>query len=139
MSEHDPLELAFEVDRLMRRMNAGIETRAPIFDTDRIGPVGGMILLTIAEVQPVAMQEISLMMARDKGQLSRAISLLERRGLVARAPNKLDQRSTLLNLTLKGEQLVGAIKTNLDEVLSELLAPLNEAERGQLLTLLKKL
>ena len=49
----DPFELAVQVDRLMRRMNAGIEARAPLFDTDRVGPIGGMILLTIAEVQPV--------------------------------------------------------------------------------------
>lgn len=139
MSEHDPFELAFEVDRLMRRMNAGIEARAPSFDTERIGPIGGMILLSISEVQPVAMQEIARMMARNKGQLSRTISVLERRGLVARSPNEQDQRSTLVTLTKQGEQMVGAIKTNLDEVLADLLTPLSPAERDQLLLLLKKL
>ena len=135
----DPYELAFQVDRLMRRMNAGIEARAPDFDTERVGPIGGMTLLSIAEVQPVPMQTIAQMMGRDKGQLSRSISMMERRGLVSREPNEADQRSTLLRLTDKGEDLVGSIKAALDEVLGELLEPLETGERTELLRILKKL
>lgn len=139
MSDSDPYELAYQIDRLMRRMNAGVEARAPLFDTDRIGPIGGMILLTIAEAQPVALQTVCDMMARDKGQLSRAISSLERRELVARTANAHDSRSTLLSLTEKGSHRVETIKQALDEALGEILTPLGAAEREDLLALLKRL
>lgn len=135
----DPYAMAYQIDRLMRRMNAGVEARAPIFDTDRIGPIGGMILLTIAELQPTTMQRVAETMARDKAQLSRTISSLERRGLVARATNEDDQRSMLLSLTDKGDGFVGVIKRNLSEVLSGILEPLDDGERELLLGMLSKL
>lgn len=135
----DPFEMAYQVDRLMRRMNAGIEARAPLFDTERVGPIGGMVLLTIAEHQPLTMQAIAEAMARDKGQLSRTISMLERRELVIRRPNPADQRSALLELSDKGSDVVAVIKQTLNEVLGGILEPLSEAERVQLLSLLGKL
>lgn len=139
MSDGGPFELAFQVDRLMRRLNAGIEARAPEFDTERVGPIGGMILLTIAEVQPVPMQVVADIMARDKGQLSRTVSTLERRGLINREPNMADQRSSLLRLTSKGDTLVDAIKGALTEVLGNVLDPLTDDERTELLQMLKRL
>jgi len=123
----------------MRRMNAGIEARAPLFDKDRIGPIGGMVLLTIAEIQPAPMQKVADRMARDKGQISRTISLLERREILVRRPNDEDSRSTLLELTDKGERMVAHIKGALDDVLSDILTPLDAGERNQLLRLLKQL
>ncbi|MEM7779721.1 MAG: MarR family transcriptional regulator [Pseudomonadota bacterium] len=135
----DPFEMAYQVDRLMRRMNAGIEARAPLFDTERVGPIGGMILLTIAEHQPLPMQQIAEIMARDKGQLSRTVSMLERRGMVMRTPNDRDQRSTLLRLTDKGDEVVAVIKRTLTEVLETILDPLSSSEQQQLQALLGKL
>lgn len=131
--------MAYQVDRLMRRMNAGIEARAPLFDTERVGPIGGMILLTIAEHQPLPMQQIAEIMARDKGQLSRTVSMLERRGMVMRTPNDRDQRSTLLRLTDKGDEVVAVIKRTLTEVLETILDPLSSSEQQQLQALLGKL
>ena len=139
MSKQDPYELAYHVDRLMRRMNAGIEARASQFDPERVGPIGGMVLLTIAETQPAALQTIADLMARDKGQLSRVVSALERRALLYRLPNEADARSRLIALTEKGEDFVVAIKRALDDTLGEILAGLDDVERAELLVLLKKL
>lgn len=138
MADSDPYELAYQIDRLMRRMNAGIEARAPIFDTDRIGPIGGMVLLTLADIQPVAMQRIVEVMARDKAQISRTLAMLERRELIAKSANTEDARSSLLSLTDKGAGFVEQIKATLDTVLSEILEPLSAEEQIQLLALLAK-
>ncbi|MEO0464721.1 MAG: winged helix DNA-binding protein [Pseudomonadota bacterium] len=139
MADSDPIELAFQTDRLMRRVNAGISQRAPHFDPERIGPIGGMILLTIAEVQPVPLQAVADLMARDKAQLSRAISSLERRDYLRKVPNCQDQRSSLLSLTAKGEALVAEIKKELSRVLDDIFAPLTSEQRDQMLALLKML
>ncbi|MEO1058707.1 MAG: hypothetical protein AAFY28_17520, partial [Actinomycetota bacterium] len=34
-------------DRFMRRLHGGLHARAPEFDTERVGPGGGMILMTL--------------------------------------------------------------------------------------------
>ncbi len=139
MVERDVSELATRIDRLMRRMNAGVITRAPGFDPDRVGPLGGMILLTIADLQPVAMQRVADMMARDKAQLSRMVSELERRGLVERASDAADKRTSLVSLTQQGEGFVDAIRGVLTDVLGEILEPLNADERRSLAALLAKI
>ena len=138
MAGEDPLEFAFQVDRFMRRLNARVHAQAPEFDREKVGPIGGMILMTLAEVQPAPMQRIATMMGRDKAQLSRMFSSLERKGLVTRSANSLDQRSSLLRLTPKGDQLVIAIKQAVGGAVSELLAPLDPEERVEMLRLLAK-
>lgn len=139
MAETNAYELATQIDRLMRRLNAGVAARAPLFDPERIGPIGGMILLTIADLQPVPLQRIADAMARDKAQLSRMISNLERRGLITRAPCKQDKRSLLLSLTREGEAFVDTIKRTLTEVLGDILEPLGADEQSQLMALLVKI
>ncbi|MEL6530410.1 MAG: MarR family transcriptional regulator [Pseudomonadota bacterium] len=138
MAGDDPLEFAFQVDRFMRRLNARVHAQAPEFDREKVGPIGGMILMTLAEVQPAPMQRISAMMGRDKAQLSRMFSSLERKELVVRSANSADLRSSLLSLTPKGEELVVAIKGAVGGAIGELLDPLNDEERAEMLRLLAK-
>lgn len=138
MDAEEPLELAFQVDRFMRRLNARVHSQAPVFDTERVGPIGGMILLTLAEVQPAPMNQIVMMMGRDKAQLSRMFTNLERRGLVSRSENETDQRSSLLSLTAEGEGFVETIKHVVAGAITELLEPLSAHERARLLKLLAK-
>lgn len=131
-------DFAFEVDRFMRRLNARVHAQSPIFDEERIGPIGGMILMALAEAQPAPMQSVATMMGRDKAQLSRMFSRLERDGLVSRTANKDDQRSSLLSLTGKGEDFVQKIKSVVAGAVEELTQPLSPEERAELLHLLAK-
>ena len=78
-------------------------------------------------------------MARDKAQLSRMISNLERRGLITRAPCEEDKRSLLLSLTPEGEGFVETIKQTLTDVLGTILEPLDAQEQAQLMALLVKI
>jgi len=138
MAVKDPLEFAFQIDRFMRRMNARIHAQAPTFDTDRIGPIGGMLLMTLSEVQPAPMQRIVELMGRDKAQLSRMFSRLERDELISRSANAEDQRSSLLQLTPKGEAFVTKIKGVVGGAIEELVEPLEASESEELLRLLSK-
>jgi len=138
MAEDTSLEMAFQFDRFMRRLNARVHAKAPIFDEDRIGPIGGMILMTLAEVQPAPMQQVVSMMGRDKAQLSRIFSNLERRELVSRMAHPRDQRSSLISLTGKGEEFVVSIKEVVACAIDELLEPLSADEQAEMLRLIAK-
>lgn len=138
MTDEPQFALALQIDRLMRRLNARVHAQAPLFDTEKIGPIGGMVLMTLSEVQPAPMQRIAELMGRDKAQLSRLFANLERRELVRRAINDADQRSSFLSLTPKGDVFVRRIKEVVSGALEEILEPLAETEKAELLRLLSQ-
>ena len=132
------IEIALLVDRMVRRIHAGLHQRAVVFDTDRIGPMGGMILLTIADIEPAPVQELVRHMARDKSQMTRAVQTLEHKGLVDRIQSDTDARVSLLSLTTKGQRTVKLIRKNLAEVIDEVLAPLPPDKKNALKDLLQQ-
>jgi DNA-binding MarR family transcriptional regulator len=73
------------------------------------------------------------------GGMTAALDRLERKGLVARAPNPADRRGSLVRLTNAGHDAIDDAMTQ--HVLTEqrLVAGLDEHERAQLRVLLRKL
>ncbi|MEO1038903.1 MAG: MarR family transcriptional regulator [Pseudomonadota bacterium] len=135
----DPYELAYEIDRLMRRIAAGTHAKAPEFDPERVGPLGGMVLLAIADAGTISIQALATQMSRDKAQMTRLIQSLEAKSLLHREISDEDARINLLELTPKGEALVVAIKHAVSEVLDEILTPLTRADRESLFEMLQRL
>ncbi len=132
------IDLAIHIDRFMRRIHGGLHARAAAFDTEQFGPGGGMILLTIADAEPAPMQLVARLMARDKSQMTRAVKVLERKGLVQRASDASDARVSLLTLTRKGRRAVERIQHALSDVIGELLSPLGSEEQRLLGTLMAR-
>ena len=120
----------------MRRLHAGIHAKAPDFDPERVGPLGGMVLMAISDDQPISIQTLTRQLARDKAQMTRLIQTLEGKGFLARTASSEDARVSLLTLTDKGEALVAAIKVVVSETLDEVLGPVSEAERTVLMKVL---
>lgn len=135
----DRHELAYLVDRFMRRMEAGVHTRALKFDEERVGPFGGMVLMAVADAQPVSIHALTLQLARDKAQMTRTIQRLEAKGFVNREASAEDGRVSILRLSDKGEALVITIKANVAEVLDDLLDPLSPDERAAFQEMLKRI
>ena len=138
MSTNDP-ELALSIDRLMRRIHAQLQAKAPQFDTARIGPAGGMALLTLAEMDGAALSELTARVARDKSQMTRLVAGLEAKGLITRAPCGRDARVTRVALTAEGEALVAVFQRAVTEAVGAALTPLSDEDRDQLSRLLAKL
>ncbi|MEL6481087.1 MAG: MarR family transcriptional regulator, partial [Pseudomonadota bacterium] len=111
----------------MRRLHAALNADAPRFDHHRIGPVVGMILLTISDEEPARPSAIVDRLARDKSQVTRLLQLLEAKGLVSRQPDPGDRRATRLILTERGRETVAVLQDAIARALDELLAPLDEA------------
>ncbi|MEM1412791.1 MAG: MarR family transcriptional regulator [Pseudomonadota bacterium] len=131
-------DIAVHIDRFMRGIHGGLNARAADFDTEHVGPGGGKLLMTIADIEPAPMQQVARLMARDKSQMTRAIKALENKGLVQRASDPGDARVTLLQLTRKGRRTVERIQKALGEVIGELLSPLGAEERRLLGTLMAR-
>jgi DNA-binding MarR family transcriptional regulator len=74
----------------------------------------------------------------DKSTAGPLLERLERRGLVAITRDEADRRRKLLTLTDDGAALVELVAPRAVEVGDRMLAPLNEAEREQLLALLAR-
>ena len=103
------IDIARLVDRFMRRIHASLNAKASEFDRHRIGPNGGIILLTLAEIEPARIQELVRRMSRDKSQMTRGVQALESKGLIERRAFPDDARVCLLALTPEGRATVGCV------------------------------
>ena len=128
--------LAIFVDRFVRRLHVTLHAKAPVFDPERIGPGGGMILLTLSEIGAVSMSELANRLVRDKSQLTRAVQSLERKGFLTRSTLKDDQRVSVVALTPKGVTMVTTLEGVLAQTIDEVLAPLTQDDKQQLRDLL---
>ena len=133
----DP-ELALLVDRLMRRIHFGLQAQTADFDKMGVGPGGGIILITLAEMGQTGLNELTKRVARDKSQMTRTMRSLERKGLVERQPSANDGRVTMVSLTEEGETVVGELMEAVTDVIDDLFEPISQDERQTLKDLLRR-
>ena len=135
----NPFELAFQIDRLMRRIQAGLHPQAMEFDVERVGPFGGMVIMALNEHQPVSVLALGHALGRDKAQMTRTIQMLERKEMVVRETSESDGRVSLIRLTDKGAAFAVEIQRVLTTVLDDVLQPLSNQNRTQFEAALKSL
>ncbi|MGX9357466.1 MarR family winged helix-turn-helix transcriptional regulator [Roseobacteraceae bacterium S113] len=131
-------DLALLIDRFMRRIHFGLQSKSASFDTEKVGPGGGIILLTLGEMGCPSLHALTRQVARDKSQMTRSIRTLETKGLVARKPSPDDARATLVFLTPAGENVVATLKEVVSETIGEILAPISPSEEEVLRGLLER-
>lgn len=132
------IELALLIDRFMRRIHFGLQSKAHVFDTERVGPGGGLVLLTLADMGCPGLHELTTRVARDKSQMTRTIRSLEAKGLVARTPSSKDARVTLVYVTDAGQVVVRALQQAVAETIGDILAPISRSEEDVLKALLQR-
>lgn len=131
-------ELALLIDRFMRKIHFGLQSKAHAFDRERVGPGGGIVLLTLADMGCPGLNELTRRVARDKSQMTRTIRSLESKGLVARIPSSEDARVSLVHLTDEGERVVGELRQAVAETIGEILAPISKQDEEVLRRLLER-
>ncbi|MDH3230015.1 MAG: MarR family winged helix-turn-helix transcriptional regulator [Alphaproteobacteria bacterium] len=97
------------------------------------------VMAALGNDQPLSANEVCDRTNMDKVQVSRAISRLLGRGLVARVQDGKDRRRWILRLTASGEEMYRNIVPAARAREAELLAALSESELGQLDALIDKL
>ena len=131
-------ELAILVDRFMRQIHMSLQAKASGFDTENVGPGGGMVLLTLADMGPSEMHELTRRVARDKSQMTRLMKSLETKGLLERTTSKADARVSIVSLTPFGNEVVDTLRRAVAEAIGQVLSPITEQEKEQLKHLMRK-
>ena len=93
-----------------------------------------VVLLARGKVNTLA--ELCEHMMYDRGAMSRLLSRLEDKGLVAKKQSVEDRRSTLLCLTEKGQQLYPEILPTVNDIYRKALTGFSDDEQKQLASLM---
>ncbi|HQU71466.1 MAG TPA: MarR family transcriptional regulator [Calditrichia bacterium] len=100
--------LGFLINRTGRRLGHALRT---VFQENGfdITPAQWGVLCFLANRDGVNQQELAEISSRDKTTLARVIKGMEKRGLIARVPDKADRRQNHLFLTREGAKLRDAL------------------------------
>lgn len=88
-----------------------------------------------------ALDQVSLagLTAMDRSSTAQVVGKLEQRELIGRQRSRADQRAKIVRITARGKQLLAAALPRVQAAQQRIVAPLDAAEREQLMALLKKL
>jgi len=131
-------ELALLIDRFMRRIHAGLQSGSRDFDKQNVGPGGGIVLMTLADMGCCGLNALTQRVARDKSQMTRTMRSLEAKGLVQRKPSPEDGRVSMVELTPAGAVVVTEITQKVAETIEEILRPISQDEKATLKALLAR-
>ncbi|MEM6588750.1 MAG: MarR family transcriptional regulator [Pseudomonadota bacterium] len=131
-------ELALLIDRFMRRIHFGLQSKSHTFDTANVGPGGGIVLLTLSDMGTTRLQDLTRRVARDKSQMTRTVRSLESKGLIERRASPNDARVNLISLTQDGEVVVKTLQGAVADTISEILAPISREEENALKSVLER-
>jgi DNA-binding MarR family transcriptional regulator len=136
--------LTFQIIRLANAVKANV-TRRYLIDFGLSVPEWRLLAMTI-RYQPVRFSELVTNSSMDKGQASRTLQTLTRRGLIAtraagagRRPNEGVALPVILKVTPKGRRLYASVLPVAQRSQARLLRTLSRAERKALYTILGKL
>ncbi len=97
------------------------------------------VLLSVWRNQGPTQKQVASRLSMQSISVSRLVDDLEIKGLVKRQQDPADRRKNRLYITEKTKPIIAKIRTQLDAITDDLLAPLNQAERQILNALLVKI
>lgn len=146
MANHDTLSKQTEHTRTT---SAGwqIQRLAGALNRDMVARLGAyglklehfVLLMALAEKDDLTQTELGGSVALANYTISRALDVLEDKGLVKRKPDATSRRAHRVFLTEAGRALMPALFSVVDAVNGQFLAPLNDDDRTRFLALLGKL
>lgn len=106
------------------------------FDLSRPGFV---ILFSLSHEDALVARDVGLVTGLPKNSISRAVTELEAKGLIARATGTKDKRAKPLSLTPQGRALLEKVVPLFADRQAAMLAPLDAAERQEFDRLISKI
>ncbi len=98
-----------------------------------------VFLKNVQEKNGVPQQELAFLTGRDKTSLTRLVNTMEKKGLVARIPSKLDRRINNIHITKKGEVLFKETLPLMEQFVTSLQENISEEETAQTINVIKKI
>ncbi|MBP0580731.1 MarR family transcriptional regulator [Labrys sp. LIt4] len=102
-------------------------------------PMQWAVLAKLAELGTSSQNLLGRLTAMDVATVKGVVERLSRRGLIETRPDEEDRRRLVLSLSASGEALYAQLVAKASAVTDLTLAPLDEAERSTLRSLLDKL
>lgn len=117
---------SFIMDRFMQH---GIE----------LTKVQWLMLKRLKELNGESQHHLAFLTNRDKASLTRLLTTMENKNLVARIPSQSDQRINRIYITAYGEKILKQAQPIVKELIEEIQSGLTEEERLTTINVLKKL
>lgn len=119
----------------------GPANRLVLAHLDPSGPqrVDYALLASLAEFGPHSQADLGRRIGVDRSDIVALVNRLEDRGLAVRTPDEHDRRRNAVTLTPAGRRALAALERRIEKAQDELLAPLTQAERSTLVSLMQRL
>src|SRR5262245_30324179 len=92
----------------------------------------GRVIYEIADTELCTAKKIRANIDIDEGYLSRIIDKFIKQGVVRKTPAPADRRLHILELTEKGKREFAKLNDNSNEMITQMIEKLSEAERAEL-------
>lgn len=135
----DIYELTRALDLVVRRINNRMFRVMPTIDAHKVGPIGGMVMLAIADLQPCSIQRLVTEMGRDSSQMTRLLRSLEDKGLIRRDIDPRDGRVNLISLSSSGQETVEAMREVMTEAVGRIADRISAADLRAMIRILHQL
>jgi DNA-binding MarR family transcriptional regulator len=119
--------------RQLTRLAGGADDGPPMTASQRIA------LVELGQDGPLRLSDLARRTGTSPPTASRSVDALEALGLVARAPESGDRRALSIDVTKRGRALLDERLTRAARAFHPAAATLSAAERGELLTLLRRM
>ncbi len=96
------------------------------------------VFLALVDGKALAQKDLARLAAVEQPTMANTLARMERDGLIARAPDPADRRSTLLRLTRAGQQRAESALAAAGEVNALALSALAPGERAQFIAMLQR-
>jgi DNA-binding MarR family transcriptional regulator len=97
------------------------------------------LLAALAESGATSQADLGRRIGLDRSDVTAAVTDLEERGYLERAPDPADRRRNLVRITEQGEAFLRKLDSELNTAQEELLGPLSPSEREALVAMLARL
>lgn len=135
-----PEELVASNTFLLKRLGFAAKERSiPAYEREGVHPYHFAILIALEQRSHETQGAIADALGYDRGQLVGLLDELEERGYLERRRDPNDRRRHLVQLTADGKRKLRRLRTLAREIEDEFLAPLSDAERADLHSLLLRL
>jgi DNA-binding MarR family transcriptional regulator len=98
-----------------------------------------LLLKRLKDVNGEIQHNLAFLTNRDKASLTRLLTTMEKKNLVARIPSETDHRANKIYLTARGEKILKKSEPVIKKMISEMQKGITDQESGLVIRTLKKL
>jgi DNA-binding MarR family transcriptional regulator len=105
----------------------------------KLTKVQWLLLKRLKDLNGETQHNLAFLTNRNKASLTRLLTTMENKNLVARIPSETDQRANKIYITANGEKILKMAEPVIEQMIVEMQEGISEEDRYQVIKVLKKL